>query len=67
MTAAEAIEHLQTYPPNENLIVAWWEKKDFPTIKNEDWAAASEHAEDKTDWSHTHEALEQEMNHYLNY
>ena len=59
MTVKELIEQLKVYhKPNDDLIVAYWERDMFGEIPKGEWGEFANHVEAKMDWSSDHEVIE---------
>ena len=56
---------LQALPPEEHIILAWWEHSQFTEIPEDQWPAAAESVEDELDWSRTHDAMGAHMELWL--
>jgi hypothetical protein len=41
MKTKDAIRYLKERSPEEHLVIAWWDNKDFPEIAKEDWPNAA--------------------------
>ena len=59
MTVDEAIRTLQTYPNDEKIIIAWWDKEAFPEISQAVWDRSCAMVMDYMDWSDTHDDISQ--------
>lgn len=58
MKAKEAIKLLKKLKPDEQLIIAWWQKDMFEYENPDDWGWISENVTDEFDWSGTHEDIQ---------
>ena len=45
------------HKPNEDLIIAYWQRDAFPDILKKDWSNFSDGATDEVDWSSAHESI----------
>ncbi len=62
MTVDEAIKLLRSsYPnyPDEEIIIAWWDKEAFPEVSHDNWDESCDWVMDKMDWSHSHDDISQ--------
>ena len=60
MTVDEAIKVLRSsYPNNEEIIIAWWDKEAFPEVSQDNWGGSCDWVMDKMDWSHAHDDISQ--------
>jgi hypothetical protein len=61
MKVSKVIKIMQELNPDDEIIVAWWEKEYFPLgpeLKNaEDWSSSIETLEDRLDCSYMTEAI----------
>jgi len=58
MKVKDIIKLLQkSHKPNEDLIVAWWDKDMFPAISKKDWADFADSATYEVDWSSGHDNI----------
>lgn len=58
MKVKDIIQLLQkNHKPDEDLIVAYWEREAFPDVPKKDWPDFAESAMDEVDWSHAHESI----------
>ena len=57
MKVKDAIKHLKKLKPNDDIVIAWWEKDAFPDVADNDWSYAAQKADDM-DWSNTHSDIE---------
>jgi len=54
MIVKDAIKYLKKgYKPNDEIVMAWWDKEMFDGIDDDNWSEACDIAED-IDWSHAH-------------
>lgn len=44
--------------PDEEIVIAWWERNTFPQVKDEDWNEAASVLEGRMDWSNPHALME---------
>ena len=59
MQIKDAIKYLKEYPnPDEEIIVAWWDKTAFNPMPDDVWDSAVETIDHRMDWSSTHEDIE---------
>lgn len=65
MTVKDAIKMLGSMNPEDDIILAFWKHSDFPHIPKDEWPDAAANAEDETDWSRTHETLDNQMKDFL--
>jgi len=58
MTVKDAIRYLQRdYKPDDEIIVAWWDKNFFEDMTEEKWNETVEVVDHRMDWSSTHEDI----------
>ena len=57
MKVKDAIKQLKKLKPNDDIVIAWWEKDAFPDVADNDWSYAAQKADDM-DWSNTHSDIE---------
>ena len=61
MRVKDAIKLLkENCNPEEEIIIAWWDRSCFNTMTDDEWGEASE-AGDDMDWSGAHEDIEREI------
>ena len=60
MTVDEAIKVLRSsYPNDEEIIIAWWDKGAFPEVSQDNWDGLCDWVMDEMDWSHSHDDISQ--------
>ena len=57
MKVKDAIKYLKKLKPNDDIVIAWWEKDAFPDVADNDWSYAAQKADDM-DWSNAHSDIE---------
>lgn len=67
MKVSEAIRMLKEHhKPDEDIIIAWWDKSYFEEIENNyEWEKLCEHTDNKFDWSGTHDLIQLELDYLL--
>jgi hypothetical protein len=64
MRVSEAIKQLQELKPDEEIVIAWWDKETFfpieedTTVENDLWEKVCDDLEAEFDWSKTHDELD---------
>tara|TARA_R110002167_G_scaffold26381_1_gene90932 strand:- start:833 stop:1036 length:204 start_codon:yes stop_codon:yes gene_type:complete len=58
MKIRDIIETLSSMNPDEEIVIAWWERNTFPQVKDEDWNEAASVLEGRMDWSNPHALME---------
>lgn len=61
----EQMQELHKANPDQELIVAWWDREAFSFINQEDWNEKIDFVESKFDWSYTHDALAETFNYLI--
>ena len=65
MRVKDAIKYLSQLPPEDHIVIAWWEMDSFfdddydwfePRVSKEEWNGVAEVGDD-IDWSETHGAI----------
>ena len=59
MKIKDAIELLKNENPQEEIVIAWWDREAFPATNKELWNAAVDHCDRRMDWSYNHEVIQQ--------
>jgi len=57
MKVKQAIQALQNYDPDAEIIIAWWDKEAFPEASQDNWDGSCDWVMDKMDWSGAHEEI----------
>ena len=58
MYVSEALRYLQAMNEDDEIMIAWWTKEDFPSISKEDWDKHISKVYSKHDWSWEQAAIE---------
>ena len=65
MKVKDAIKYLSYLPPEDHIVIAWWDMDDFfdddydwfePRVSKEEWNGVTEVGDD-IDWSDTHDTI----------